>query len=140
MRFKNFSPQTVNDLWSRWEYPVERILIDFNEDVFGGTGCIRKSRYLEKPYIVIETRKLFLCIFPIQGNRLAFICFHGCFKNEYLSLNYAATNFEYENLIGVDKFSLFKAELTCNTSEDRCRYVEWALKYFHIKFWSALSG
>jgi hypothetical protein len=126
-------------MWSRWEYPVERILCDFNEDVFCGAGSIRKSAYSERPYVVVQTRKLFLCIFPVQGNLLALISFHGCFKKEYLHLDYAARNFECENLIGVDKFSLTRAEQNCRTSEDRTRYLEWALKYFHAKFWSALS-
>jgi hypothetical protein len=139
MRFRYLSLQTTEELWNRWEYPVERILCDFNEEVLGGTGRIRKSPYSEKSYVVVETRKLFLCIFPVQGNLLALISFHGCFKKEYLSLDYAARNFECENLIGVDKFSLTRAEQSCKTSEDRTRYLEWALKYFHAKFWSVLS-
>ena len=129
----------MEELWNRWEYVLERVLYDFNEDAFCGKGSIRKNPCNERPYVALETGKLFLCTFPIQGNVLVLIAFHGHFRREYLNLDYAANNFEHQQLIGFDKFSLTRAERNCMTSEDRSQYLEWALKYFHKKYWSILS-
>jgi len=138
MRFKIFSPQVMEDLWSRWEYSVERILIEFNEDVFSGRGCIRKNSVFERPYVAVEARNRFVCIFPIQGNLLVFILFRGTFKKEYLSLDYAANDFAHDDLIGFDRLKLLKAERLCATSEERIQCLQMALGCFYRKYWSAL--
>ncbi len=139
MRFRNLSPQAMEDLWDRWEYVVQRILYDFNEDVFGGNGYIRQNSCYEKPYVMVETKKRSLCIFPIQGNILVFIACRGSFKKEYLSLNYAAKDFEHADLLAFEKLDLNRAEPRCRSTEDKFFALECALKYFHKKHWSLLS-
>ena len=139
MRFRNLSPQAMEDLWSRWEYTVERILYEFNEEVFSGHGCIRKGSAFERPYVAIEARNRFFCIFPIQGNLLVFILFRGNFKKEFLSLDYAANGFAHEELIGFDRLKLLKAERLCRTSEERRQCLQMALECFYRKYWSSLS-
>lgn len=139
MRFKDLSPAAVECLWDRWEYVVQRILYDFNEDVFGGSGSLRENACYDKPYIAVETKKRSLCVFPRQGNILVFIASRGSFKKEYLSLDYAGKGFEHEDILAFDKLDLDKAERRCSTTEDMFCYLTVALKYFHKKHWSALS-
>ena len=138
MRFKDLSPRAMEGLWDRWEYVVEKILHDFNEDVFGGNGDIRDNSSYEKPYVAMETKKHSLSIFPIQGNVFVFIAFRGSFKKEYLSLDYTAKGFEQESLIGFDTLDMTKVEQRCRTTEEKLLCLEHALRYFYKKHWSAL--
>jgi hypothetical protein len=130
----------MEDLWCRWEYVVDRILYEFNEDVFGGNGFIRKNPYYEMPYVVVENKKLFLCIFPLQGNTLLFISSRGVFKNEYLKFDYSRTEFGTDHIIAFDKIDLEKAERRCSTTDDKFCYMECAVKIFYKRHWSALSA
>ena len=129
----------MEDSWEQWEYVVQRILYDFNEDVFGGNGSIRENFSYEKPYMVVETKKRSLCIFPRQGNIFVVVVVRGCFHKEYVNLDYAVEGFEHENIIAFDKFSIHKAEQSCRTTEDKFWYLEQAIKIFYRKHWSALS-
>lgn len=138
MRFKDLSPQAMEDLWERWECVVQRILYDFNEDVFEGKGSIRENWSHENPYVAVETQKRSICIFPIQGNLLVFIAFRGSFKKEYLSLDYTAKDFEHENFIGFDRLDMTRAGQSLRTTEEKYWCLEQALRFFYKKHWSAL--
>src|SRR5215211_3892073 len=139
MRFKDLSPKAMEGQWDRWKYVVQRILYDFNEDVFGGSGILQENSCYDKPYIAVETKKRSLCIFPRLGNKMVFIMSRGSFKKEYLSLDYTAKDFAHEDILAFDKFDLDKAERRCRTTEDQVCYLTVALKYFYKKYWSVFS-
>ena len=139
MRFKDLSPEAVECLWERWKYSFERVLYDFNEDVFSGSGNIQENTCSERCYLSLQTKKLCIYIFPIPGNRMVVAIFRGQIEREYLRLKSKSPTLDRENLIGWFALDMDRLEQQYVTHEERFWCLGGALKILYKKYWSAVS-
>ena len=139
MRFKDLSPEAVECLWDRWKYSFERVLYDFNEDVFCGSGRIQGNAYSERFYLSLQTKKLCIYIFPIPGNRIVVAIFRGKIEKEYLRLKSKSPTLDRENLIGWFALEMDRVEQQYVTQEEKLWCLEGALKILYKKHWSEIS-
>ena len=139
MRFKDLSPEAVECLWDRWKYSIERVLHDFNEDVFSGSGNIRENSYCERFYLSLQTKKHCVYVFPIPGNRLVVGIFRGKIEKGYLSLKSKSPTLDRENLIGWFALPMDIVDERYETSEEKFWCLEQALKILYSRHWPGLS-
>jgi len=86
MRFKDLSQKGTKSLWDDWKYLIREILDEFNDDVFQGRGIIRESTYKEKTYLLLDTKKECLYVFPVPGSAFVFSVYRNKLPEEQLAL------------------------------------------------------
>ena len=100
MRFKDLGQTATKSLWDDWKYLIREILNEFNNDVFQGRGVIRESTYKEKNYLLLETKKECLYVFPVPGSAFVFSVQQHKIPKEQLKLRSPLKNLDEENPIG----------------------------------------
>jgi len=86
MRFKDLSQRATKSLWDDWKYLIHEILDEFNDDVFHGRGAISENSFKEKPYLLLETKKEYLYVFPVRGSAFVFSVYRNKLSKEQLDL------------------------------------------------------
>ena len=86
MRFKDLGQKTTISLWEDWKYLIREILDEFNDDVFQGRGAISENSYKEKPYLLLETKRECLYVFPVPGSAFVFSVYRHELPKEQLAL------------------------------------------------------
>ena len=100
MRFKDLGQKATKSLWDDWKHLIREILNEFNTDVFQGRGVIRESSYKEKAYLLLETKKECLYVFPVPGSALVFSIHQHKIPKEQLKLKSPLIKLDEENPIG----------------------------------------
>ena len=139
MRFKDLSPEAVECLWDRWKYSVERVLYEFNEDVFGGRGRIQENSYGERLYLCLESQKRFVYIFPIEGNVLVMGIFRNKIEKEYLRSKSPSVKFDRENIIAWAALETSRVEEEYGTNCSQRLSLETMLKLLYRNHWSTIA-
>jgi hypothetical protein len=134
MRFRDLDQHMVGRLWDRWKYIVRDILVEFNEDVYHGTGIVRENSYNERIYLALETKKACLYIFPVSGELLLLRLYRCKIAKEYLSLKNAASKSDQENLVGWVGLRAGLAEERGVTYEEKRFCVEKLLRRLYGKY------
>lgn len=100
MRFKDLSQESTQSVWRKWKSLIHEILDEFNEDVFHGRGVVREDPHNERSYLLLETKRECLYVFPVPGNGLVFGVYRHKIRQDRLKLKSANEKNDEGNLIG----------------------------------------
>jgi hypothetical protein len=100
MGFKDLSREGVQELWRGWKTLIREFVDEFNEDVYQGRGVVRENNYDERSYLLLETKRECLYVFPLSGNALAFCVYRHRIPPERLRSRSPTERPDKENLIG----------------------------------------
>ena len=141
MRFANLSQEATQRLWDTWKYLVRESLDEFNEDVFLGRAIVRENNYWERPYLVLETNKGYLYIFPMPGDEFTLRLYRNKLDKQTLSSKSTTKQSDRESPIGT-------IHLIINLIDERYYPLSMALREFlaeglrrlYQKYWARLSS
>lgn len=136
MRFKDLSKEATQAVWGKWKYLIREILDEFNEDVFHGRGTIRENSHDERSYLLLETRKECLYVFPVPGNALFFSVYRHKIQKERLKSKSSVEKPDDENLIG--GFGLGVGGVRAHGREAKealHAFLEYALRTIYRNHW-----
>ena len=139
MRFADLSREATQSFWNQWKHIVREALDEFNTDVLCRKGLIRENSYWERDYLLLETKKECLYVFPLPGNILVFSLYQDKLTKEYLNLKYTTNKPDHEKLIGWIGADIGVIEERYEDVKDVFRfYVEKILRLVYRRYWIKL--
>jgi len=132
MRFKDLSQETTQNLWGKWKNLIRELLEEFNLDVFNGRGVIQENTHKERSYLLLETKRECLYVFPASGNILIFSVYRHKIQKEHLKLNYSTEKLDEENIIGWNRLDTAGIKLRGRIAQQS--YVEWTMRRVYRKY------
>ena len=139
MRFADLSRETTQSFWKQWKYMVRETLYEFNTDVLCRRGFIRENSYWERDYLLLETTKECLYVFPLPGNILVFSLYQGKLSKECLTIKSTANKPDPDQLIGWVGADIGVIEERYEDVKDTFQYyMEKILRLVYRRYWIKL--